>query len=294
MQELRFDNIRFTVSAEGDQTSLRPTLGGHELHVQLAVAVSPFAKAGRFLALEADLFGFGAASAARSRLARVTTNLAYTPEITIHRVELSFLLTTVQLHAVEEGRNGDVRFEVDLNATLPRGSGYPGAAPATVYITIAKSKWEEQIAQLGPSAAFAMAVPYPLGDPDRAEVGRTLREAQRLLTAGEPRASILEIRRALEWIRENAGWDKPSARKEARLCSQAERWWRIQDALYSQTSGAMHNDAITRGFVYSRAEAETLLAMTAALLRNVPEKTERAGAEPIEDGTGQTESGGAG
>ncbi|MEV7356856.1 hypothetical protein [Kitasatospora sp. NPDC091276] len=34
----------------------------------------------------------------------------------------------------------------------------------------------------------------------------------------------------------------------------------------------MHNDAITKSFEYSRAEAETLLAMTAALLRNVPEQ----------------------
>ncbi|MEV5012097.1 hypothetical protein [Streptomyces sp. NPDC055692] len=42
---------------------------------------------------------------------------------------------------------------------------------------------------------------HPLGDPQRAEVGRLLREAQRLLTTGEIRASILEVRRALEWIR---------------------------------------------------------------------------------------------
>ncbi|MFJ5227969.1 hypothetical protein [Streptomyces sp. NPDC088400] len=43
-----------------------------------------------------------------------------------------------------------------------------------------------------------MAVPYPLGDPERAEIGRTLRDAQRLLIVREMRASILEVRRALE------------------------------------------------------------------------------------------------
>ncbi|MEV2204378.1 hypothetical protein AB0E16_02635, partial [Streptomyces sp. NPDC047970] len=90
-----------------------------------------------------------------------------------------------------------------------------------------------------------------------------------LLTTGEIRASILEVRRALEWIQHHVDWDRPG-KKVPSQCNQTERWWRIQDALYSQTSGAMHNDPLTKDFVYDRAEAETLLAMTAALLRNVP------------------------
>ncbi|MGA5444315.1 hypothetical protein ACPCKW_33125 [Streptomyces griseoincarnatus] len=269
MQELRFDDdIRFTAVVSTDQTWLRRALGAHELSVQLAVGVSPFTEAGKILALEADLFGFEA-TGQRSRLARTTVNLAYTPEVTVHRVNLSFPLTSLQIHAIEEGRIGDVRFEIDLNATLPQAPGYPGSAQDTAHITIAKSRWEQQLAQLGLSAAFEMAVPYPLGDPERDEVGRTLREAQRLLTVGEIPASILQIRRALEWVRENAGWDNPG-RKVPSQCSQIERWWRIQDALYGQTCGALHNDAVTKDFKYDRAEAETLLAMTSALLRNVP------------------------
>ncbi|MGD9482853.1 hypothetical protein WDH52_06260 [Streptomyces sp. TRM70308] len=270
MQELRFDDIRFTVAVSSDQTWLHRALGGHELSVQVAVGVSPFAEAGRILALEADLFGFGTAPRQRSRLGRTTVNLAYTPVVTVHRVNLSFPLTSLQVYAIEEARAGDVRFEIDLNATLPQAPGYPGCAQATEYVTVAKSTWEQQIAQLGPSAAFEMAVPYPLGDPQRAEVGRLLREAQRLLTTGEIRASILEVRRALEWIRHNVDWDRPGSKKLASQCNQTERWWRIQDALYSQTSGAMHNDAVTKDFTYDRGEAETLLAMTAALLRKVP------------------------
>ncbi|MEU5163379.1 hypothetical protein AB0G74_27735 [Streptomyces sp. NPDC020875] len=270
MRELRFDDIRFTVTVGADQTSLRRALGGHELSVQLAVGVSPFAEAGKILALEADLFGYGTVPAHRSRLARTTANLAYTPTVTVHRTTLSFPLTSLQVHAIEEGRSGDARFEIDLNATLPQAPGYPGCAQDTVHITIAKSRWEEQIAQLGPSAAFELAVPYPLGDPERAEVGRTLREAQRLLTAGETRAAILEVRRALEWIRENAAWDNPGPKKLSSQCNQTERWWRIQDSLYGQTCGALHNDAVTKDFTYDRAEAETLVAMTGALLRSVP------------------------
>lgn len=272
MQELRFDDIRFTVAADSDQTCLRRAVGGHELGVQLAIGVSPFAEAGKILALEADLFGFGTAPVQRSRLGRTTVNLAYTPVVTVHRVNLSFALTSVQVHAIEEGRAGDMRFEIDLNATLPQAAGYPGCAQDTIRISIVKSRWEEQIAQLGPSAAFEMAVPYPLGDPERAEVGRTLRDAQRLLTAGEIRASILEVRRVLEWVQQNVDWDNPGSKKLGSQCNQTERWWRIQDALYGQTCGALHNDAVTKDFVYDRGEAETLLTMTAALLRNVPGK----------------------
>ncbi|MFF5019557.1 hypothetical protein [Streptomyces sp. NPDC001165] len=272
MEELRFDDIRFTVEVSSDQIWLRRALGGHELCAQLAIGVSPFAEAGKVLALEADLFGFGTAPAQRSRLGRTTANLAYTPAVTAHRLSLTFPLTSLQVHAIEEGRAGDVRFEIDLNATLPQAAGYPGCAQATAHISIAKSRWEEQITQLGPSAAFEMAVPFPLGDPERAEVGRLLREAQRLLTTGEIRASILEIRLALEWIQHNVNWDRPGAKKLGSQCSQTERWWRIQDALYSQACGALHNDAVTKNFNYDRAEAETLLAMTAALLRNVPAK----------------------
>lgn len=269
MQELRFDDLRFAVSTDNDQVWLHRGLGGHELRVQLNVVATPFKEAGQILALEAGLVGFGTASGPRSMLARTTLNLAYTQAVTVHRVQLSFLLTSLQLHAIEAGRGSDMRFELDLNATLPQAVGYPACAPETLGITIAKSRWEEQIAALGPSSAFEMAVPFPLADEPRAEIGRTLREAQRLITVGEIRASILEVRRALEWIQQNAGWDNPGTKKAAEQCSQSERWWRIQAALYSQTSGAMHNDAITRDFQYSRVEAETLLAMTSALLRNV-------------------------
>ncbi|WP_406274845.1 hypothetical protein OH779_40295 [Actinacidiphila glaucinigra] len=221
--------------------------------------------------MEADLFGFGAPPAGRSRLSRVTTNLAYTPVVTVHRVNLSFP-TSLQVHAIEDGCAGDVRFEIDLNATLPQASGYPGSTQDTVRITIAKSRWEEQIAQLGPSAVFEMAVPYPLGDPERAEVGRTLREAQRLLTVGEIPAAILQVRRALEWVQQNVDWDNPGSKKLGNQLNQTERWWRIQDALYGQACGALHADAVTKDFVYDRPEAERLLAMTAALMRNVPGK----------------------
>lgn len=93
------------------------------MRVQLNAAVTPFKEAGQILVLEADLFGFGPAFGPRSVLARTTLNLAYTQAITVHRAQLSFLLTSLQLHAIEVGRGSDMRFELDLSATLPQAVG---------------------------------------------------------------------------------------------------------------------------------------------------------------------------
>jgi hypothetical protein len=271
MQELRFEgDVHFTIQVD-EQVWLQRSIGGHELHVRAAIGVGQLAEAGKLLALEADLFGFALPPVNRARLARTTANLAYTPVVTVHRQDLVFPLTSLQLHAIEAGRSGDVAFEVELEATLPQGTGYPGTAKATAYISIAKSRWEEQLVQVAPSAAFEMAVPYPLHDSRRHEAGQALREAQRLITENEIRAAFGEVRRALEWIRDNVSWDHPG-KKAAQQCNQTERWRRLLEALFSQASGALHNDTVTKDFVYTRAEAETLLTMTAGLLRIVPEQ----------------------
>ncbi|MGW2749139.1 hypothetical protein [Streptomyces sp. NPDC001450] len=68
MEELRFDDIRFTVEVSNDQTWLRRALSGHELCVRLTIGVSPFAEAGKSLALEADLFGLGTGAEVPPRL----------------------------------------------------------------------------------------------------------------------------------------------------------------------------------------------------------------------------------
>jgi hypothetical protein len=112
--------------------------------------------------------------------------------------------------------------------------------------------------------------PFPLDDDPRGAAAQGLREAQRLLHTGEVRASILETRRALDWIEGACGWQWPGQKKEKTQRLQDERWAWIRSALHDQASGALHADAVTRNFDYSAAEAETLISMTAALLRIVP------------------------
>ncbi|MFH9355366.1 hypothetical protein [Kitasatospora sp. NPDC017646] len=46
-----------------------------------------------------------------------------------------------------------------------------------------------------------------------------------------------------------------------------ERWALVRSALEDQASGAMHTDPSTKDHTYTHAEAEVLIAATAALLR---------------------------
>jgi hypothetical protein len=53
-------------------------------------------------------------------------------------------------------------------------------------------------------------------------------------------------------------------------CTADERWALIRAAMEDQASGAMHVDPGTKDYKYTRAEVETLIAMTAALLCIMP------------------------
>ncbi|MGP3636360.1 hypothetical protein ACTU45_23905 [Streptomyces sp. 24-1644] len=41
----------------------------------------------------------------------------------------------------------------------------------------------------------------------------------------------------------------------------------LRQSVEDQASGNLHKDGVTRNFTYSRTDAETLIAMAAALLR---------------------------
>lgn len=54
--------------------------------------------------------------------------------------------------------------------------------------------------------------------------------------------------------------------KSAQDRTQDERWAAIQHSVHSLFSAAHHDDDITRGFTWSRADAESALAMTSCLV----------------------------
>ena len=114
-----------------------------------------------------------------------------------------------------------------------------------------------------------MLIPFPDGDEPRRGVVNFLREAQRLLAGNEIDAAMLQVRKALETIKNTSGWNW-LGKKDKGDRTVEERWALIRAAMEDQASGAMHVDPGTRDHTYIRAEVETLIAMTGALLCVMP------------------------
>ncbi len=95
--------------------------------------------------------------------------LPFTPEIGVERPVLKFLITSAQLHVINEARDGDLRMELDVTGTLPQHPGYSGSSTEVLNFSVVKSRWIDQITALGPLVAFAMQVPFPLEDDTGAE-----------------------------------------------------------------------------------------------------------------------------
>ncbi|MFK4687740.1 hypothetical protein [Streptomyces pristinaespiralis] len=71
---------------------------------------------------------------------------------------------------------------------------------------------------------------------------------------------------AEQYIKLNSGWGWPGSKPD-RDRTVDERWAAIRKAVEDQASGNLHKDGVTKDFSYSRTDAETLIAMAAALLR---------------------------
>ncbi|MFC1443148.1 hypothetical protein ABUW04_33420 [Streptacidiphilus sp. N1-10] len=85
----------------------------------LEVKEAPVATtAGRFLALQADFYSIGP-SYQRTLVWRVTEMVWFTPEIGVERPVLKYLLTSAQLHAINDAREGELRMELEVTGTLP-------------------------------------------------------------------------------------------------------------------------------------------------------------------------------
>jgi hypothetical protein len=184
------------------------------------------------------------------------------------------LVTNAQLLALEQRRVGDLRLELRVNGYLPQASGFPGTSEVSEHFAIAESRWRQQLVGLGPSLGVDMVVPFPKTSALHDGVAEFLREAQRLLAGNEIDSAMLQVRKALETIR-GSGWAWPGSKPKNERTA-GERWACIRAALEEQASGAMHIDGGTKNHTYSRAEAEALIGLTAALLTVLPWASESA------------------
>ena len=274
MNQLRFDEGLgvYSVSAAPDSVMIARGMGTHYIQVQLQVGIPEVsAAAGRLLFLETTLYAPQGTTGGRVPLASANVSVPFNPSGEIRLPVLLFLVTNAQVQALEQQRTGDLRLELQVNAVLPQASaGFPGATQVTEYITIAESRWRQQLAGLGRTLGAEMLIAFPDDDEVRLAVGGFLREAQRLLGGSEVDGAVLQVRKALETIKNTGSWPWPTGKKDKGEITAGERWALIRAAVEDQASGAMHVDLGTKDYTYSRTEVEALIAITAALLNVLP------------------------
>jgi len=272
VDQLRFDAGlgNYAVSVTPDSVWIFKGMGAHYFQVQLAVGVPPVdAVAGRLLCLETTLYA-PQDNGPRVPLGSANVSVPFNPEGEVRRPTLQYLITNAQLLALEQRRSGDLRLELQVRGFLPQSTaGFPGGSEVTEYVTIAESRWRQQLAGLGRTLGAEMLIPFPDDDELRRGVAAFLREAQRLLGGNEIDSAMLQVRKALETIRNASTWSWPG-KKDKGDRTAGERWALIRAAMEDQASGAMHVDPGTRDYKYTRGEVEALIAMTAALLCVMP------------------------
>ncbi|MDH6130031.1 hypothetical protein [Kitasatospora sp. GP82] len=237
MNALRFDAGvgTFAVNVRENSLWVHKAMGTHSLELQLEVHIPQSEGAGRLLVLETDLFAPRDAGP-RAWLGAAAQSIAFTPG-GVERPTLRFLLTGAQLLALEESRTGDLRLELDVRAVLPQMDGYPGASQATEHISIAESRWRQQLAGLGRSLGVEMTIPFPSDDEPGRAAADFLREARRLLGGNEIDPAMLMVRKALETIKNISGWNWPGKKDKGQARSPQtsaglwpERPWKTRPA----------------------------------------------------------------
>jgi hypothetical protein len=268
VDQLTFDRGlgTYSVSVVPDSVWISKGIGTHYFQIQLEIGIPQVGKAaGRLLYLETVLY-VAEGSGPRAPLGFMNISVPFNPAGEVRRPTLYYLITNAQLLAMDERRSGDLRLELQVNGILPQAaSGFPGATQVTEHIAIAESRWRQQLAGLGRTLGAEMLIPFPDDNTSLKAVGDFLRESQRQLASNEIDAAMLQVRKALETVKNTSSWKCPGKKDKGQLTA-SERWALIRAALEDQASGAMHVDPGTRDHKYTRAEVEALIAMTAALV----------------------------
>lgn len=271
VNQLRFEAGlgHYSVNVAPDSVWIFRGMGTHYFQVQLQIGIPEFgAGAGRLLCVETTLYA-PEGSGPRVPLASTNASVPFNPEGEVRMSTLQYLITNAQLLALEQRRVGDPRLELQVRASCRRQPRAFLARPRSPSTSASPSRWRQQLAGLGRTLGAEMLIAFPDDDEPRRRVADFLREALRLLGGSEIDSAMLQVRKALETIKNTSGWNWPG-KKDKPDRTVDERWALIRAAMEDQASGAMHVDPGTRDHVYTRAEVETLIAMTAALLCVTP------------------------
>lgn len=175
-----------------------------------------------------------------------------------------------QLRVLEELRAGKGLWLIlALNVSVVEGKlARLAEAGGELSFSVGAGEWSEQLDSVDAGTFVEVLVPMAGGE-DYAGAVVLLREARALLRDNKVDGALLAARKALEVVR--AGYGTEAVYKEAvkQRPSQRdlrERWAVMVEDLFSTLSGALHNDEVTKDFVYSREDGVMLVAATAGML----------------------------
>ncbi len=164
MNQLRFETGlgHYSVSVAPDSVWILKGMGTHYFQVQLQIGIPEVAAvAGRLLCVETTLYA-PEGGGPRVPLASLSVSVPFKPEGEVRRPTMQYLITDAQLLALEQRRTGDLRLELQVSGfLLQAAAGFPGALEITEYITIAESRWRQQLAGLGRTLGAEMMIPFP-------------------------------------------------------------------------------------------------------------------------------------
>lgn len=198
--------------------------------------------------------------------------------------ELVLSLSDEQLIALERARGGDdIVLTLKLQVTLLTSNhGIHPISDAETTFRVSRARWLELLDQAGTEVGILMRVPSPLTDSpseqpsaasaaDAASLSQAtsrLRQARAELRDHQWEHCVATCRRVLENLDRIVGL--PAATTVSRINAvertQEQRWAAIYYDVKSMASAAHHDDDTTEGFVWSRTDAEAMLAATAGLL----------------------------
>jgi hypothetical protein len=209
---------------------------------------------------------FGRVSHTRLMAARVKHEGTVTVGERAQDVTLTGFLSEQQLRAADALRADGplwVTLTFDIGAVIgdPRGlRSFRGELSFPVKV----GEWCEELERIDSGSWVELLVPMP-ANPDHAQMVSRVREARELLRAGDIDAALGAARLALEPARQE-DLARLASPKKARERDLAERYAILIEDTYSVLCGAMHDDALTKTFRYSRAETAGLIATVAGLV----------------------------
>ncbi|GAB3439017.1 hypothetical protein GCM10027517_11940 [Phycicoccus ginsengisoli] len=269
-----------SVRVEINEVSLRPGPGAHELRIQIFLQAPwlPAEPADARAVLSLDVAIDVETAQQQGPLGH--THASYSVRQYRTNETLTVVLTDDQLLALEALASRDgLRLQIDLDATLFEAQTAPTTATTQMRPHITHTRWLELLDQAGAAVAITVRVPSPLSHPpgtnhiqgaqtpSLSQAAQRLRQARLALRDGDHERCVQTCRAVLEHVQ---ALQPPTPAKQLnpapRQRGPHQRWSALFHDAYSLCSAATHEDGNAQTFDWTRADAQAVLALTAALL----------------------------